>query len=224
MRQTFTVAAIAAALAFIPVTTAFAETPPNDLNDVVVPDDRAAENQVSTWCVEGVKYDNLSGQTFTIPEPPADSTWTMLVLNGGQDGAPENNVRSYVVEPVPAVGVVVTRPGASVSNAILCYEPAPTPAPTPDLAPDSDVSAAGPVPQTAVSETAPAAASPSAASPSAGSPSAASALAVSPAAGAVSVAPTQLPATGASSWALVLAALASLVGGLGLVQLSRRTS
>jgi LPXTG-motif cell wall-anchored protein len=92
------------------------------------------ENQVSTWCVDGVKYDDLSGQTFTVPTPPAGYRWTKLILNGGQDGAPAGNVRSYIVEPVPPPGTVITRPGAEVSNAILCKEPLPievTPAITP---------------------------------------------------------------------------------------------
>jgi LPXTG-motif cell wall-anchored protein len=35
---------------------------------------------------------------------------------------------------------------------------------------------------------------------------------------------TELPSTGSSSWGLALAALASLLGGLGLMRLSRRTS
>lgn len=81
---------------------------------------RGNENHVSTWCSAGIKYDNLSGSTFKIPAPPSGYSWTKLVLNGGQDGAPAGNVRSFVVEPVPAVGTVVTRPGAAVSNAILC--------------------------------------------------------------------------------------------------------
>jgi LPXTG-motif cell wall-anchored protein len=63
-------------------------------------------------------------------------------------------------------------------------------------APEGAVAAAGPVPPAA----APPAAAPAAATP------------------------TALPSTGSSSWGLALTALASLLGGLGLVKLSRRTS
>jgi len=68
----------------------------------------------------------------------------------------------------------------------------------------TEVAAAGPVP------------------PAAGPvpPAAASA----PAAAAPAAVPTQLPSTGSSSWGLALTALASVLGGLGLVKLSRRTS
>jgi LPXTG-motif cell wall-anchored protein len=75
----------------------------------------------------------------------------------------------------------------------------PPPEPTPEAAPPSqtDVAAAGPVPPAA---------------------------APAPAAAAPAAVPTQLPSTGSSSWGLALTALASLLGGLGLVKLSRRTS
>ena len=48
--------------------------------------------------------------------------------------------------------------------------------------------------------------------------------AVAPAApaAAVSAVPTQLPSTGSSSWVTALIALVTLVGGTGLVRLSRR--
>ena len=47
MRKTFTVAAVAAALTFIPVTTALATTPPNDPNDVEAVDNPLDENDDS---------------------------------------------------------------------------------------------------------------------------------------------------------------------------------
>jgi LPXTG-motif cell wall-anchored protein len=48
--------------------------------------------------------------------------------------------------------------------------------------------------------------------------------AAAPAAAPPAPAQTALPSTGSSSWGLALTALASLLGGLGLVKLSRRTS
>lgn len=83
-------------------------------------------NQVSTWCEQGVKYDNLSGQTFTIPAPPTGYEWTKLILNGGNDGTQGGeNERSYEYNGSLATGTVVTRPGAAVSNAILCTKKTP---------------------------------------------------------------------------------------------------
>jgi hypothetical protein len=197
----------------------------------------AESNQISTWCKDGpgIKIEPLSGQTFTIPslpvDAPAGSVWTKLVLNGGANG-PDNN-RSEVYVTNLAVGTVVTRPGAAVSNAILCYG-TPTPPvvdppvvdppvvdppvvdppvvdppvvdppvvdppvvdPPVEVPPTDDATSAGPVPP---------AAAPTAAPPAA-------------------TAQAALPATGSSSWGLALTALASLLGGMGLLKLSRRTS
>jgi hypothetical protein len=89
---------------------------------ITTPAQASDENHVATWRADGVKYDNLTGSRLTVPQPPAGYHWTKLILNGGQDGAPEGNVRSYAVQPVPSPGSVVTRPGAEISNAILCQE------------------------------------------------------------------------------------------------------
>lgn len=47
MRKTLTMTAVAAALTFIPVTTALATTPPNDPNDVAAIDNPVDENDDS---------------------------------------------------------------------------------------------------------------------------------------------------------------------------------
>ena len=117
-----------------------------------------------------------------------------LVQSGCVAGPPATTSTTLLPPPPPGV------PG------VLVVPPPPT-----EETPSGTVAAAGPVPTT-VPATAPVASVSPAAVPPAG---------VAPA----GVAPTQqLPSTGSSSWLTALVAMAALMGGLGLVTLSRRSS
>ncbi len=71
-------------------------------------------NDVPDWCETGIKFDNLSGLTFTVPEPPPGTTWTLLVLKAGLDNFEISD---------PVVGQAYSHPnGKEISHAIICYE------------------------------------------------------------------------------------------------------
>ena len=75
---------------------------------------RAADgNQVEDWCDDGVKFDNLSGASFTVPDPPAGTTWTLLVIKSGTGNQSWAN-------PIPGQTYTPSN-GHDVSHAILCY-------------------------------------------------------------------------------------------------------
>ena len=42
-------------------------------------------NQVEFWCETGIKVEPIDTASFTVPPPPAGSTWTLLVLKSGTD-------------------------------------------------------------------------------------------------------------------------------------------
>jgi hypothetical protein len=75
-------------------------------------------NDVPDWCDTGIKFDNLPGiLTFTVPEPPAGTTWILLVLKAGLD--------NFEI-PDPVVGQAYSHPnGKEISHAIICYEEVP---------------------------------------------------------------------------------------------------
>ena len=71
-------------------------------------------NDVPDWCETGIKFDNLSGLTFTVPEPPPGTTWTLLVLKAGLD--------NFEI-PNPTIGQAYSLPnGKEISHAIICFE------------------------------------------------------------------------------------------------------
>jgi hypothetical protein len=70
-------------------------------------------NQVDDWCDAGIKHDNLSGPSFTVPEPPAGTTWTLLVIKSGTEN-------ETWVNPTPGQTYTPAN-GKDVSHAILCY-------------------------------------------------------------------------------------------------------
>ena len=71
------------------------------------------DNQVDDWCDTGVKHDNLSGPSFTVPDPPAGTTWTLLVIKSGTEN-------ETWVNPTPGQTYTPAN-GKAVSHAILCY-------------------------------------------------------------------------------------------------------
>jgi hypothetical protein len=84
---------------------------------VIIPLASATDsNQVGYWCETGVKYEPVD-TPYVVPEPPADSAWTLLVLKAGS-GEGSN----HVVEN-PVVGQAYTHPNdKNISHVILCYE------------------------------------------------------------------------------------------------------
>lgn len=70
-------------------------------------------NQVSDWCDNGTKFDDLDGPSFTVPDPPQGATWTLLIIKAGQ-------VNTEILNPVPGVTYFPTNQ-QDVSHAILCY-------------------------------------------------------------------------------------------------------
>ncbi len=72
-------------------------------------------NDVPDWCEAGIKFDDLPGLlTFTVPEPPPGTTWTLLVLKAGLDNFEISN---------PVVGQAYSHPnGKEISHAIICFE------------------------------------------------------------------------------------------------------
>jgi LPXTG-motif cell wall-anchored protein len=182
------------------------ETPP--VASVNVPVSFAERGQVWT------------GQGFQLCEFGAHwiSNENNLVQSGCVDGPTDTTstttttTTTTLVPPPPPPGV----PG------VLVVPPPPT-----EVTPSTSVASAGPVPPTvpipSVSPTGSGSPVPSVSPTGSGSPvpSVAPPGGVAPGAGA----PTQeLPSTGSSSWGTALVALAALLGGLGLVKLSRRPS
>jgi LPXTG-motif cell wall-anchored protein len=142
--------------------------------------------------------------TVTIPvqehltyEETTDEDGNVTVIVKADDG--------YVI---PAGVVTSWKFSAAALARVDCVETPPTPPADPPVV---IVDAGGPLPPTQAPAPAPA---PPAAGPAAAE--AAPPVAAAPA-------PTALPATGSTSWALALSALAMLAGGLGLRRLSRRT-
>jgi LPXTG-motif cell wall-anchored protein len=161
-----------------------------------------------------------SPATITVPNAAAPLPEGYLIdgycVKAGSDQSVEDGAVVYVDLDPPVDTITFKGPGGkAISHYSVSYvkitnettttttttikaepeEPVTTPASAPPST-EAAVSAAGPVP-------------PPAAAPA-------------PAAGTVAAAPTALPSTGSSSWGLAFAALASLLGGLGLVKLSRR--
>lgn len=175
------------------------------------PDDTGDVYSCPDGSTSDYKIDNLSGETFTVPQPTAGKVIVAVVVKASTEHKPYDDVEPGVVINVKA------DMGHNISHAHICEGPPPPPeepttttastlpppppppepttTPAPQAAPSVTVEAAGPVPPAG----APAAAPPAPAQ-------------------------TALPSTGSSSWGLALTALASLLGGLGLVKLSRRTS
>ncbi len=79
-------------------------------------------NQVSDWCDDGMKFDNLDGASFTVPDPPEGTTWTLLVIKAGQ-------VNTEVLNPIPGQAYFPSNE-QDVSHTILCYEEGGTPSTT----------------------------------------------------------------------------------------------
>jgi len=79
-------------------------------------------NEVAYWCPNGgVKYDNLTSSSFTVPAPPDGKTWSLLVLKAGSDQSVENENETF---PNPVVGQSYSHSsGKTLSHAILCYGP-----------------------------------------------------------------------------------------------------
>ena len=73
-------------------------------------------NQVEDWCSDnqGIKVEPLTGPSFTVPEPPEGTTWTLLVIKSGTTNEEI---------PFPQIGwLYVPSNGKEPSHAILCYE------------------------------------------------------------------------------------------------------
>jgi LPXTG-motif cell wall-anchored protein len=137
--------------------------------------------------------------TATPVEVPGQVEWTKQPDGGWKATALPGNVivgTSTFGPPEPQLSGEEACPTTTTANSTpAVIVESGGPVPTPAAAePAVTVAAAGPVP-----------------------PAAAPAAAPAPA-------QTALPSTGSSSWGLALTALASLLGGLGLVKLSRRTS
>ncbi len=83
---------------------------------VVAGSARAIEsNQVEFWCETGIKVEPIGTASFTVPPPPAGSTWTLLVLKSGTDDQEFPN-------PIPGQSYMPSN-GREVSHAILCSQP-----------------------------------------------------------------------------------------------------
>jgi hypothetical protein len=95
------------------VAPAFATAPPTNTNEVAF------------WCGSadlGVKYDNLTSLTFTVPPPPEGFVWILLVLKAGSDVSVETGANETFVNP--GVGVTYAHSsGKTLSHAILCFGP-----------------------------------------------------------------------------------------------------
>lgn len=163
-------------------------------------------------CPEGstsdYKVDNLSSETYTVPQPSKDKVIVAVVVKASTEH------RTYLdVEPGEVLFVKVDM-GHNISHAHICEAPAPPPPPPPPPPEEKQTTT------TAATTTTQAPITGQVASQGPVPPAAAPVPAAAPAA----PAPTALPSTGSSSWGLALTALAALLGGLGLVKLSRRTS
>lgn len=83
---------------------------------VLLPATATDSNQVSFWCEAGFKYEPVE-TPYVVPEPPADSVWTLLVLKAGSGEGSNHPVEN------PVVGQAYTHPtGRDISHVILCYE------------------------------------------------------------------------------------------------------
>lgn len=83
---------------------------------VLLPATATDSNQVDFWCESGVKHEPVD-TPYVVPEPPADSVWTLLVLKAGS-GEGSNHEVAY-----PVVGQAYEHPtGRDISHVILCYE------------------------------------------------------------------------------------------------------
>jgi LPXTG-motif cell wall-anchored protein len=164
---------------------------------------------------------NTTGEpaTITIPNAAAPLPEGYLIdgycVKAGSDQSVEDGAVVYVdLDPNVATYTFPGPGGKNISHYSVSYvkidtttttttttttKPGPDPDPDPDPTPETTVvvGAGGPVPPAA---------------------------APAPAGATAAATPTALPSTGSSSWGLALTALASLLGGLGLVKLSRRTS
>ncbi|MCH8991535.1 MAG: hypothetical protein IIA44_07270, partial [Acidobacteria bacterium] len=76
-------------------------------------------NQVEFWCETGIKVEPVGTASFTVPPPPAGSSWTLLVLKSGTDNEEFPN-------PIPGQSYTPSN-GRDVSHAILCSQPIPPP-------------------------------------------------------------------------------------------------
>ena len=162
------------------------------------------------------KVDNLNGETYTVPQPSPGKVIVAVVVKASTEHRTYSPVTPGQVLPVKA------DMGHNISHAHICEEPPPTePPPTeppPTEPPPTEPPPTDPPPTTAATPTPETTAVVAAQGPV---PPAAP---PAPAAATAAATPTALPSTGSSSWGLALTALASLLGGLGLVKLSRRTS
>ena len=80
-------------------------------------------NSVSYWCPNGgVKFDNLTKKTFTVPAPAQGTTWTLAVVKAGSTdigfGAGND---TPITNPV-AGQVLSHTSGKNLSHVILCYK------------------------------------------------------------------------------------------------------
>lgn len=78
-------------------------------------------NEVAYWCEggHGIKYDNLTSTSFTVPAPPSGWTWTLLVLKAGSDVSVPTGANETF--PNPVVGQSYSHSsGKTLSHAILC--------------------------------------------------------------------------------------------------------
>lgn len=92
----------------------------------VAPANEVNTNSVAFWCGSedaGVKFDNLTSLTFTVPPLPAGiSSWSLLVLKAGSDVSVETGANETFVNP--GVGLVYAHSsGKTLSHAILCFGP-----------------------------------------------------------------------------------------------------
>jgi LPXTG-motif cell wall-anchored protein len=103
-------ALIALACILLLQSTAGANPPPNT-------------NEVAYWCGSsdlGVKYDNLTSTSFTVPDPPEGKVWTLLVLKAGSDESVETGANETFTDPVPGQTYSHSS-GKTLSHAILCF-------------------------------------------------------------------------------------------------------
>lgn len=69
-------------------------------------------NQVEFWCDSGVKFEPIDAPSYTVPQPPAGMTWTLLVIKSATDN-------QTFPDPVPGQSYSPSN-GHDISHVILC--------------------------------------------------------------------------------------------------------